>query len=131
VPRSEYPPYGFTCPYTDHCPHLGGLSTPWVFGEYRRADEVYHEHLQIIDTIRARLDATMKRVQMLEKENAELKAKITVLHRRQFKVNTKKTQHEAPSDTTGAKKRGAPVGHPGWCRARPRRICSPSYLSGA
>jgi hypothetical protein len=83
---------------------------------------VYHEHLQIIDTIRARLDATMKRVQMLEKENAELKAKITVLHRRQFKVNTKKTQHEAPSDTTGAKKRGAPVGHPGWCRARPEHI---------
>jgi FtsZ-binding cell division protein ZapB len=58
-----------------------------VFGEYERADEAYQEHLQIIDRVRSGLDAALKRIQVLEKENVELKAKNTALHRRQFKAN--------------------------------------------
>jgi transposase/FtsZ-binding cell division protein ZapB len=120
MPRPAYPPYGFTCPYTHHCPHLDGLSTTWVFGEYRRADEVYDEHLQIIDTISSRLDAALKEIQALEKENAELKAKNAALHRKQFKANRKTASERAQGRTdTGKKKRGAPVGHPGWHRKRP------------
>jgi hypothetical protein len=121
MPRSEHPPYGFTCPYTHHCPHLDGLSTTWVFGEYRRADEVYHEHLQIIDTIRSRLDAALKEIQALEKENAELKAKNVALHLRQFKTNRKMVPEnpQGRSSADAGKKRGAPVGHPGWHRNRP------------
>ena len=87
MPRPTHPPYGFSCPYTDHCPHLEGLSTTWVFEGYRRAEEVYDEHLRIIDVLDARLNAALKQVRMLEKENAELKAKNTALHRRQFKAN--------------------------------------------
>ena len=118
--RRVYPPHGFTCPYTDNCPHLDGLSTTWVFDEYQRADEVYHEHLEIIDILRLSLDAAQKKIQALEKENAELKAKHTALHRKQFKAN-KKAVSEAATSVKG-KKRGAPVGHPGWFRAVPSRV---------
>ena len=118
--RRVYPPYGFTCPYRDNCPHLDELSTTWVFENYQQADEVYHEHLEVIDILRSRLDAAQKQIRALEKEHAELKAKHTALHRKQFKANKKiaRTQGMAVS---GKKKRGAPVGHPGWCRAVPSR----------
>jgi transposase len=120
VPRPAYPPYGFSCPYTGHCPHLDGLSTTWVFEGYQRAEEVYAEHLRIIDVLDARLNAALKKVRMLEKENAELKAKNTALHRRQFKANKatpSKSEQESP-----AGKRGAPLGHPGWSRPAPTKV---------
>jgi transposase len=115
--KRVYPPYGFKCPYTDNCPHLEGLSTTWVLEGYDRADRVYQEHLRIIDSFRASLDAAMKRIRLLEKENAELSAKNTALHRRQFKAN-KPAEVAAPA----GKKRGAPVGHPGWFRAEPSHV---------
>jgi hypothetical protein len=120
--RRVYPPYGFTCPYTDNCPHLDGLSTTGVFENYQQADEVYHEHLEIIDILRADLDTAQKQIRVLEKENAELKAKNTALHRKQFKANKKPAENVPgmPADT-GKKKRGAPVWiTPSMCR--PPRI---------
>ncbi len=129
MPRPTHPPYGFSCPYTDHCPHLEGLSTTWVFEGYRRAEEVYDEHLRIIDVLDARLNAALKRVRILEKENAELKAKNTALHRRQFKANKatpSESEQESPVGTR--KKRGAPAGHPGWSRLKPVRVDRTVYL---
>lgn len=89
MPRPSYPPPDFTCPYEHNCPYLDWLSTTWVLGEYRRAGETYQEHLRIIDTMGDELNTALKRIQALEKENAELKAKNTALHRRQFKANKK------------------------------------------
>ena len=103
MPRPAYPPYGFTCPYTHRCPHLDGLSTTWVFEEYQRAEEAYQEHLRIIEVADARLNAALKQVRMLEKENAELKAKNTALHRRQFKAN-KATPSETEQERGSARK---------------------------
>jgi hypothetical protein len=129
MPRYPWPPHNFVCLYGHNCPYLNGLSTKWVFGEYRRASDVYQEHLRIIDNFSAALGASQKRVRLLERENAELLAKYQALHRKQFKSNRKK------SDDSGAKgsvtketcvakkkKRGAPVGHPGWSRPEPTRI---------
>ena len=130
MPRSCYPPHDFTCPYEHNCPHLDWMSTRWVLGEYRRAEETYQEHLRIIETIDAELNAALKRIRVLEKENAELKAKNTALHRRQFKANRKKNTDEDSMDADNAsihadaekKKRGAPVGHPGWFREKPTHV---------
>ena len=122
MPRPTYPPYGFRCPYTHHCPHLDGLSTTWVFEEYRRADEVYDEHLRIIDVLDARLGAAPKQVRILEKENAELKAKNTALHRRQFKAHKVRPPESEQAGGSTRKRRGAPRGHPGWSRPKPLRV---------
>jgi len=129
MPRPVYPPYGFSCPYTDTCPHLDGLSTTWVLGEYRRADEVYQDHLRIIDHFSDALRASEARVRIVERENAELRARYQALHRKQFKPNRKKNDKpeseqgtEAQEDPGSRKRRGAPVGHPGWFRPIPAHI---------
>jgi transposase len=123
MPQYLYPPPGFECPYRDACPYLDELSTTWVFGEYRRSYDVYQEHLRIYDDLQEALQAKGDRIRILERENAELKAKYQAIHQRQFKSNRKsKEQTEARNSETGKKKRGAPAGHPGWFRSKPERI---------
>jgi transposase len=101
----------------------------WVLEEYRRAHDVYQEHLQIIDHFDGELKAREERIRILERENAQLKAKLQAMHRRQFKPNKKKDAETEGRDVVGIssnekkkKKRGAPLGHPGWVRAKPERI---------
>jgi transposase len=128
--RSPYPPDDFECWYKDSCPYLDGLSTTWVLGEYRRGEEEYQEHLRILDHFYDGLKTRDDRIRVLERENAELKAKLQALHHRQFKPNRKKGAQTDGRDDQGAsasregkpKKRGAPVGHPGWMRPKPARI---------
>jgi transposase len=130
MPRFLYPPHDFECLYRHCCPYLDGLSTQWVLGEYRRAVEVYQEHLRIIDGFDGDLKVRDERIRVLERENAELKAKLQALHHRQFKANKKKdaetggTEGERVSWSNEGKKkkRGAPVGHPGWVRPKPNHI---------
>ena len=125
--RYPYPPQDFECLYRHNCPYLNGLSTRWVLGEYRRAADVYQEHLRIIDGFDAELKVRDEWIRILERENAELKAKLQALHRRQFKQNKKKNTEtggeEASLRNEGKKKkRGAPLGHPGWVRPKPDHI---------
>jgi len=126
VSRHPWPPYDFVCIYEHTCPYLDGLSTVWVLGQYRRADDVYHEHLRIIDNYSDALKASEDRVRALERENAELKAKLKALHQKQFKPNRKQGSEavaakESPEGKR-KKKRGAPVGHPAWTRPKPDHI---------
>jgi len=130
VPRYPYPPHDFECLYRHSCPYLDGMSTQWVLEEYRRAAEVYQEHLRIIDGFDGELKVRDERIRVLERENAELKAKLQALHQRQFKSNKKKDAETGQKDVEGAslsnegkkRKRGAPVGHPGWVRPKPDHI---------
>jgi hypothetical protein len=129
MPRHPWPPYDFVCLYEHTCPYLDGLSTSWVLSEYRRADDVYHEHLRIIDNFREAVEERDERIRVLERENAELRAKYQALHRKQFKPNRKRDEADGGREEQGSsstceqkKKRGAPVGHPGWMRPVPTRI---------
>jgi transposase len=128
--RSPYPPPDFACLYRHDCPYLDGMSTQWVLEEYRRGEDVYQEHLRIIDGFDGEIKVRDERIRVLERENAELKAKLQALHRRQFKPNKKKDVETGGKDVEGTsssnegkkKKRGAPVGHPGWLRPKSERI---------
>jgi transposase len=129
MPRCCYPPYDFVCAYQDNCPHLDGISTTWVLGQYRRGQETYSEHLRIIDAFDEQLQTSLNRIRTLESELAELRAKYQALHQKQFKPNRKKNadlpaqKADGTSDElAGKKKRGAPVGHPGWFRPKPTVI---------
>ena len=75
MPRHAWPPHNFVCAYEHICPYLDGLSTKWVLGQYRRADDVYHEHLRIIDNYREAVEDRDNRIRVLERENAEFKVK--------------------------------------------------------
>ncbi len=130
MPRYPFPPHDFECLYKHSCPYLDGLSTQWVLEEYRRAHDVYQEHLRVIDLFDGHLKARDERIRILERENAELKAKLQALHRRQFKPNQKKDaetwgkegENISLSPEGKKKKHGAPVGHPGWVRPKPEQI---------
>jgi transposase len=106
------------------------LSTQWALEEYRRAGEVYQEHLRIIDSLDGELRVRDERIRVLERDNAELKAKLQTLHRRQFKSDKKKNAETEEKEVENAssaletekKRRGAPVGHPGWSRPQPDHI---------
>lgn len=125
-----YPPPDFNCPHEHACPYLDFLSTTWVLGEYRRGQDDYQQHLQIIDRFDESLKEKEKRIRLLERENAELKAKLKMLHQRQFKPNKKRDPAKDSKPLQGdlsvnrleKKKRGAPPGHPGWRRPKPQRI---------
>ena len=129
MPRACYPPYDFVCPYRDNCPHLDGMSTTWVLGEYRRGEKTYNEHLRIIDVLDEQLRTALNRIRKLERELAELRAKYQALHQKQFKPNKKDNADSRaqkadgkPDDLAGKKKRGSPVGHPGWFRPKATEI---------
>jgi transposase len=128
--RSTYPPHDFECLDRHSCPYLDGMSSQWVLEEYRRGEDVYQEHLRTIESFDGEIKVRDVRIRRLERENAELKAKLQALHRRQFKSNKKKDAERGKKDVEGGslaregikKKRGAPVGHPGWVRPKPERI---------
>jgi hypothetical protein len=127
--RLTWPPSDFACLYEHNCPYLDGLSTKWVLSEYRRADDVRHEYLRIIDNFREALEERDGQKRVLERELAEVKAKYQALHRKQFKPNNQKDgadggQEEKKQGKRGGKrkKRGAPMGHPAWTRPTPTRI---------
>lgn len=123
-----YPPHDFQCPYRNACPHLEWLSAKWALEAYQRAEDTYDEHLKIVDNFYNDLQAKRDQIRTLERENAELKAKLKLLHQRQFKPNKKRDDNsvkkhgDASFSGKEKKKRGAPVGHPGWMRPKPERI---------
>lgn len=120
-----FPPPNFACPYKKSCPHLDGLPAGGALEELRRGEKRYQEHLRITDRLHSEIKSRDKRIRVLERENAELKAKFKMAHQRQFKVNRKNHGDSGTAnDDSGSpgKKRGAPVGHPGWSRSKPNRI---------
>jgi transposase len=120
-----YPKHEFGCLHVNHCPHLGGAAlgtlvyaadqqTEWTDVLHRQIDALRAEHRVKSDKI-AELTA---RIEQLERE---LRAE----RQKQFKATKAEARQEEPPDglsSAGKKKRGAPVGHPGWYRPRPQEF---------
>lgn len=129
MPRHSWPPYDYACLYEHTCPYLDGLSTKWVLEQYRHADDVYHEHLGIIDNFHEAVEERDTQIRDLSRKLAEMQAKYQALHRKQFKANRKQAETTSGQEASGSssigtkpKKRGAPVGHPAWTRPVPTKI---------
>lgn len=125
--RRQQAPWDFECPYCHCCPHLEGLSTKWVFSEYQRSYEEHCDHWKVRDIQQEELDHALKKVVELEKENERLRAKLSALHRKQFKPNKRgernsEDKSQRSNVLSQGKKRGAPIGHPGWFRRKPDHV---------
>ena len=122
MPEFKDLPDDFRCPYRDGCPYLEGLSTDWVFHRYQQVagTECHYEYQ--LEELSKELREEHRHSQQVELENQRLRAQLHALHRRQFKGH--RTAAAAPSTcaSTERRKRGAPVGHPPWQRAQPKRI---------
>ena len=122
--RHAEPPCGFQCPYRHSCPHLDGLSTTWAL-------EVFDECSQLRGQYEAMEAAYEQRIAELEKallERDDKIAQLQVQHRKLFKPN-KPNKPDAKAGDAGSgpvkvkvRRRGAPLGHPGWRRRVPDHV---------
>jgi hypothetical protein len=101
----SYVPNDFKCQYVKSCPHLDWLSTQCALESYQSAEDTYDEHLRIVDSFYNSNEELCKRVKELEKENTELKARLKLVHQRQFKPNKKKNEDQK-------EEKGTPVCNP-------------------
>ena len=112
--RCKDAPIGFECPYRHNCPHLEEMSTTWVM-------EVYQQSFRLQDRLNRLETESRQQIEELQKTLLELDqtiAQLRLQHQKQFKANK-------PTPTpikVKARRRGAPVGHPGWSRREPDHI---------
>ena len=122
MPEFKDLPDDFRCPYRDGCPYLEGLSTGWVFHRYQEvAGTECHYEYQLEELCRE-LREERRHSKQVELENQRLEAQLQALHRRQFRGRRAAAAPPSECRSTQRKKRGAPVGHPPWQRAKPARI---------
>ena len=121
--RYKQAPWNFECPYRKGCPHMDGISAMWAWSTFQDADVERNEHWRIREMMAREIDDGLGRIERLEEENAQLKAKLKALHQRQFKAGKAKRPVDRPGRSASEsdspeppKKRGAPVGHPPWRR---------------
>ena len=112
----------FVCPYRNGCPYLEGLSTSWVFSEYQQSGGLVCDYESQLEQLQQQLDQTQDQHQQLQAENQQLKAQLHALHQRQFKGRKAPAAAAAACPSGRRNKRGAPVGHPPWQRAKPKRV---------
>jgi transposase len=122
-----YPKHEYACPQLSHCPHLGGAAVASVVQAANEGDQGF-------DRLNRQLDAARKSVSELVAQNEALKQQVERLKlelklERQTKFATNRQQRARPDLPTQQgdraspvppRKRGAPLGHPGWFRPAPR-----------
>ena len=122
MPEFKDLPDDFCCPYRDGCPYLEGLSTGWVWHQYQHSGSVECDYEHQLKELYQELDQARRSSKEVQLENQQLRAQLHALHRRQFKGRRARAAEPATCPSTQRKKRGAPVGHPPWQRAQPKRI---------
>lgn len=116
-----YPNLTQNCKDVSHCPHLGGAALGSVVLSANTNDEWLQALLRQIDGLRCDNDAKRHKIEELQRQVEQLKAELKVERQKQFNrtVADEPIDEVADSTIVGAKKRGAPVGHPGWFRPTP------------
>ena len=120
-----YPNHEHGCPNVSHCPHLGGAALGTLV--IRANDnEVYLRQLHgTIDAERKRNFNLFEENQRLQKELEQVKLELKLERQNKFATNQQKCDDESPAvepasgDSRPQRKRGAPIGHPGWYRKTP------------
>ena len=120
-----YPRHEYGCPHVSHCPHLGGAALGFLVNAADEQTEWTDSLLRQVDSLREENTAKYHKIEALTAENEQLKRELKAERQKQFKTTSAKDEEEAAPNTppkTEAKKRGAPVGHPGWFRPTPTHI---------
>ena len=118
-----YPKLEQGCPNVSHCPHLGGAAIGTVVRLANQTSESLEYLRRTIDGERATISRLVTENERLQKELEQVKLELKLERQNKFATNQQKQDEKLdasdPSATSLGKKRGAPVGHPGWFRARP------------
>ena len=120
-----YPNHEFGCEHVGHCPHMGGASVGMVVLQANENMQMQQYLHGVIDAERERNSKLFVENQQLQEELERVKLELKLERQNKFATNQEKQKEEdsvdqaVPSEQT-TKKRGAPVGHPGWFRPTPQ-----------
>ena len=126
-----YPKHEYGCEHVGHCPHLGGAALGSVVLLANQNHETYQAQLRTIDQLREDNAGKFQRIVELEQQVAQLKLELKLERQNKYKKNSSDEDVQTTDEPTPAaeqtsseelKKRGAPLGHPGWFRPRPESI---------
>lgn len=117
-----YPRKDDPCPNVGHCPHAGGAAIATLV-QRSNDNEQFHRYLHgTIDAERKRNTELFQENEKLKAELEQVKLELKLERQNRFATNKQKrseaeTEAQPQQDPSPlAKKRGAPVGHPGWFR---------------
>ena len=120
-----YPNHEHRCPNLMHCPHIGGAALGYLVSLANENDEQRDWLFRQLDATREESAVRWRRIVELEERVQQLEVELKAERQKQFKAARPEANDEVPRATTdgiGAKKPGAPVGHPGWFRPTPTKI---------
>ena len=120
-----YPNHEHGCPHVSHCPHLGGAALGTLVNLATVNQRERQALLRTVDAQREQISRLMAETRRLEGELKQAKLELKLERQGKFA-----THQQEQSDSSAAamvpppvakqgKKRGAPVGHPGWFRPTP------------
>ena len=120
-----YPKHEFACPHVSHCPHLGGAALgTLVHLANSSGDSLDYAHRQL-DATRKSVSDLVAENEALRREVERLKLELKLERQTKFATNRQRqadTVEDKPTESPSQaepRKRGAPVGHPGWFRPTP------------
>ncbi len=116
-----YPKHEFGCQHVGRCPHLGGASLGSLVHAADEQTEWTDSLLRQIDSLRAECTLKSQQIAELTARADQLQCELKAERQKQFQ---RKSDEPVAEETESAgsnpeKRRGAPVGHPGWYRRRP------------
>lgn len=117
-----YPKHEYGCPQVDHCPHVGGAGLGSVVFEANENGEWIQSLWRQIDSLREESAAKTQRIEELQGQLEQTKAELKAERQKQFQTAGDDQEPPPSSPAEQPKKRGPPVGHPGWFRPTPTTI---------
>lgn len=130
-----YPNHEHGCPHVSHCPHVGGASLgTLVLAASQNGQTLKMLHGQL-DDARSSISQLLEENEQLKAQLEQVKLELKLERQNKFATNKQKQAEDSQnaeedgakesSESEGTdpekpeKKRGAPVGHPGWFRPMP------------
>lgn len=124
-----YPNHEYGCPHVSHCPHLGGAALGTLVEAASEDDEFLRYLHGTIDFERERNQRLVEENERLKQQLEQVKLELKLERQNKFATNQQKNKDENSTEASDnrsnkgtssqPKKRGAPVGHPGWYRRTP------------
>jgi len=120
-----YPEHEYACSNVAHCPHLGGAALGTLVLAADEQEDFRRMMLGQVDYERERSSKLFEENQQLKKQLEQLRLELKVERQNRFATSASdKSRQPEPTnrndtDDRQPKKRGAPLGHPGWFRRTP------------
>lgn len=121
---SFYPRHEYACPVVSHCPHVGGASLGTLVSAASDHDDYLRMLHGQLDFERERNTKLWVECEGLQRQLEQVRLELRLERQRKFACGEAKNgptdePPSRPDSNQSARKRGAPVGHPGWFRPTP------------